>query len=126
MEIIGRLTANAKTHPVKEGRTVVHFSVAINDRYRPQGSDRQTTLTTYVNCSYWINPGIAPYLTKGQLVELSGRIGVNAWKNALGEPKASLTMHVNQIKLHGKAGNPSTELIPAAEDITAPGEDLPF
>ena len=126
MEIIGRLTENAKTHPVKEGRTVVHFSVAINDRYQSKGSDRQTTLTTYVNCSYWIHPGIALYLTKGQLVELSGRIGVKAWKNALGEAKASLTMHVNHIKLHGKAGTPATELIPAAAAITEPLEDLPF
>jgi single-strand DNA-binding protein len=30
-----------------------------------------------------------------------GRIGVTAYKDMEGEPKASLTFHVNKIKLHG-------------------------
>ncbi len=52
---------------------------------------------------YWVNPAITQYLTKGTLVELQGRIGVSAYTGKEGEAKASLTFHVNTIKLHGKA-----------------------
>jgi single-strand DNA-binding protein len=85
-----------------------------------------TKITTFVNCSYWINPAIAEHLTKSTLVELSGRIGVNAWTNAEGEAKASLTFHVNSIKLHGKGNAASKESIQAASEIKEAIEDLPF
>ncbi|MBC7887455.1 MAG: hypothetical protein H7Z13_06160 [Ferruginibacter sp.] len=32
----------------------------------------------------------------------NGRVGANTWTNKEGEVKASLTFHVNTIKLHGK------------------------
>lgn len=125
MEIIGRLTADAKVNTLKDGRTVVNFTVAINDSYKPKGSDTATQVTQFINCGYWLNPGIVAHLTKGTLVELYGRIGVNAWNNTDGEAKASLTFHVNNIKLHGgKSGNKATaaETQPAATAT----EDLPF
>ena len=126
MELVGRLTANAKVSTVKDDRKVVNFSIAINDSYKPKGGELVTKITTFVNCSYWINPAIAEHLTKSTLVELSGRIGVNAWTNAEGEAKASLTFHVNSIKLHGKGNAASKESIPAASEIKEPIEDLPF
>jgi len=126
MELVGRLTADAKVSTLKDERKVVNFSIAINDSYKPKGGELVTKITTFVNCSYWINPAIAEHLTKSTLVELSGRIGVNAWTNAEGEAKASLTFHVNGIKLHGKGNAASKESIPAASEIKEPIEDLPF
>ncbi len=130
MEIIARLTADAAVKTLKDERQVVNFSVAINDSYKPKGSDQATKLVTYVDCSYWANPSIAQYLTKGTLVELYGRIGVNAYLNMQGEAKGSLRFHVNHIKLHGgskttvKAPEVSTPVI--AGELTEPMEDLPF
>lgn len=130
MEIIGRITADAAVSETKAGKKVVNFSIAINDTYKTKGSDEVQKITTYVNCAYWINPGIAPYLTKGSLVECAGRIGVNAWTGKDGDAKASLTFHVNNIKLHGgNKGIVVTEPVPA---VTAPAamaeatDDLPF
>jgi single-strand DNA-binding protein len=126
MEIVGKLTADATVHEVKSvGRKVVNFSIAINDRYQPKGGEVKKFIT-YFNCSYWINPGIAEHLTKGSLVELNGRVSVNAWKNAEGEAKGSLNFHVNSIKLHGKgkpAGANAVSLQPQAESVK---DDLPF
>jgi single-strand DNA-binding protein len=126
MEIVGRLTADAKVSTLKEKRQVVNFSIAINDSYKPKDSEQSVKITNYVNCSYWINPAIGEYLKKGSLVELSGRIGVNAWTNAEGEAKASLTFHVNNLKLHGGVNTAMKEKVTDAEDVTAPMEDLPF
>ena len=126
MEIVGRLTADAKVSTLKDKRQVVNFSIAINDSYKPKDSEQAVKVTNYVNCSYWINPAIGEYLKKGSLVELSGRIGVNAWTNAEGEAKGSLTFHVNSIKLHGKGNAASKESISGANEIKEPIEDLPF
>lgn len=141
MEIVGRLTADATVHTLKDERKVVNFSVAVNDSYKPKGNEQPVKVATYFNCSYWINPAIAEHLTKGSLVELYGRISVNAWTNAEGEAKASLNFHANSIKLHGKPkGAENAGQAPAAppkskgkkktpvnaDAVTEPIEDLPF
>jgi single-strand DNA-binding protein len=131
MEITARLTGDAKISTLKDERKVVNFSVAINDSYKAKGSTEPTKIVTYVQCAYWLNPGIAQYLTKGTLVELQGRVGVNAYKSIDGEAKASLTFHVNSIKLHGKANSGSAKAsTPGVPTVTAPAaavaDDLPF
>ena len=67
------------------------------------------------------------YLTKGTLVELQGRVGANAYIGKGGEAKATLTFHVNTIKLHGKAS--TKDEAPVKENagaILEPADDLPF
>jgi single-strand DNA-binding protein len=130
MEITARLTADANLRTLKDERQVVNFNVAINDRYKPRDSSEIKKVVTFIQCAYWINPDIAKHLTKGTLVELYGRIGVNAFKDMQGEAKASLTFHVNSIKLHGKgrlagAENTTSALSPVS-DAKQPLEDLPF
>lgn len=132
MQIIGRVTADATVSETKAGKKVANFSIAINDTYKTKGSTEVQKIVTYVNCAYWINPGIASYLTKGSLVECNGRVGANAWTNKEGEVKASLTFHVNSIKLHGKPNGGSNTPAPVVPMNTAPAalsevaEDLPF
>ena len=108
----------------------MNFSVAINDSYKAKGSTEPTKIVSYVQCDYWVNPIIAQYLTKGTLVELQGRVGVNAYKAIDGEAKATLTFHVNSIKLHGNSkqqGNDEAKVLPiAAIEIKEPVDDLPF
>ena len=131
MEIIARLTKDAEVKTLKDERQVVNFSVAINDSYKPKGTSEVTKLTTYVDCAYWGNPGIAKFLTKGTLVELNGRISVNAYLNMQGEAKGSLRFHANNIKLHGggksNANNREQETVTVVTgQLTEPLEDLPF
>ncbi len=127
MEMTARLTGDAKISTLKNDKQVVNFNVAINDSYKAKGSAETTKIVTYAQCDYWVNPGIAPYLTKGTLVELQGRIGVNGYTSKDGEAKATLTFHVNTIKLHGSAGvKNETAVKTNAEAVLEPAEDLPF
>ncbi len=103
MEITGRLTADAKVTTLKDERQVVNFTIALNDFYKPKGSTEAKKIATYIQCSYWVNSKIAQHLNKGALVELYGRIGVNAYTNIEGAARASLTFHVNNIKIHSKS-----------------------
>lgn len=126
--IIGRIAADAQVKTVNEGRQVVTFTIAQNERFRVKGSNEVKQVVTYFNCSYWLKTTIASHLLKGVLVEVSGRVGVNSWKDAKGEPRAGLTLHVQNIQLHGKAGKGETT--PAPQDQPADSldevDDLPF
>jgi len=129
MEITGRLTRDAKVNETKSSKKVVGFSLAINDNYKGKDGQPQK-LTTYVDCFYWLNAGIAQFLTKGTLVELYGRMGANAWVNRDGKPIANLTFHVNNLKLLGKSGTNSTERVQDEAQVNntnpADVDDLPF
>ncbi len=121
--VIGRLTADAKINSTKDGRKVVNFTIAQNDRFKTKGSDEVKQVTTYFQCAYWMGTGIAAHLKKGMLIEAAGRTGVSAWQSAGGEARANLTLHVQYIQLHGKAQG-SKETAPEAAPTEM--EDLPF
>ena len=100
MNIIGRLTRDAEVRTTSQEKQVVNFSIAINDSYRNKQGER-IEQTSYIDCSYWISPNVAKILTKGALVELTGRASARAWTANDGELRASLNFHTATIKLHG-------------------------
>ncbi|MDE3183190.1 MAG: single-stranded DNA-binding protein [Bacteroidota bacterium] len=132
MNIIGRLTRDAKVNTLPNEKQVVNFSVAVNDSYKNKQGER-VQLTEYFNCAYWISPNVAKVLTKGALVELTGRVSAQAWLNKEGKANAALHFHTSQIKLYsgrnteaasGNNGNGQTKTADKATQTT--NEDLPF
>ena len=130
MNITGRLTRDAEVRTTSQDKQVVNFSVATNDSYRNKQGER-IEQTTYFDCSYWITPNVAKLLTKGTLVELSGRVSTRAWTGNDGEPRAGLNFHTSQIKLHG--GGKKSETVQAiaqtgTNNTAGKGteDDLPF
>ncbi|NRT10800.1 single stranded DNA-binding protein [Flavobacterium sp. 14A] len=77
MNIIGRLIKDAEIHRTTQDKQVVNFSVAINDSYKNKQGER-IEQTSYFDCSYWISPNVAKIVTKGALVELTGRVSARA------------------------------------------------
>lgn len=130
MNITGRLTADAQVHKLKDNRQVVNFSVAVNDSYKTKQGER-VEQTAFFDCSYWITPNVAGLLTKGSLVELTGRVSVRAWTDMDGKARAGLNFHTSNIKLH--SGGKRMEAVQASvatqkSKVIAQGteDDLPF
>jgi single-strand DNA-binding protein len=101
MLLIGRITKDAVVNQLGEEKSVVNFSIAMNDYYKPKDGEAKR-FTNYVNCSYWFNTKIAEQLTKGSLVEINGRIFLKAYLDKNGEAKASFNCHVNSLTIHSK------------------------
>ncbi len=101
MEITGRLVADATVRAVNGDKNVTSFRIAINRSYTSQGEKKEET--TYVDCGYWRSDALAPYLTKGLLVQLYGHMTARPWVNSDGEPMASLNFHTNEITLLSKS-----------------------
>jgi len=123
MVLIGRLTKDAVVAQLKDERKVVNFSIAVNDYYKPKNSDRGVSVTTYVTCAYWMSTGIAAFLKKGNLIEISGRLTVNVYKDTQGEAKGSLNCHVDSIKIHQQM---KADMAKAEVKQVEPADDLPF
>lgn len=123
MVLIGRLTKDAVVAQLKDERKVVNFTLALNDYYKPKNSNKGVTVTTYIVCGYWINPSVATILKKGTLVEIAGRLTVNAYKDMQGEAKGSLNCHVDAIKIHQQMKADITKLTTETKE---PVDDLPF
>jgi len=100
MNIIGRVTRDAEVRTLSNDKQVVNFSIAVNDSYKPKNGEK-VTHTEFFDCSYWLATGIAQYLTKGSIVELTGRLSTRAWLDSEGNPKAGLNFHTAAITLHG-------------------------
>jgi single-strand DNA-binding protein len=126
MEMTARVTADAKVFTVKDDRQVVNFDVAINDSYKPKGSSEVKKITTFVQCAYWVNPKIAQYLTKGTIVEMQGRISVNAYTSIIGEAKATLNFHVSSIKMLGGGKKTAAKPLEVPAETAKEDDDLPF
>ncbi|MDX2001816.1 MAG: single-stranded DNA-binding protein [Chitinophagales bacterium] len=134
MNIIGRLTRDAQISTLPSEKQVVNFSVAVNESYRNKQGEK-VEHTEYVNCAYWLSTNVAKVLTKGTLVELTGRISIRAWIGGDGEAHAALNFHTSNIKLYGGgrrtergAGGSGNNPVPSANNNGNNGEkdDLPF
>lgn len=97
MEITGRLVADTIVRNTNNGKQVTGFRLAINRNYISNGEKVQDT--TYVDCSYWRTTAIAPYLTKGMVVQLYGYMSASAWLDRDGGLRAGLNFHVNEMTL---------------------------
>jgi single-strand DNA-binding protein len=137
MEITGRLTANAEVRKAKGDKKVTGFTIAMNRSYLKDGE--RIEITKYVDCSYWINSGVAEFLKKGALVLLYGDMDVNAWIDKEGNAKGRLTFHTQTIKILAFAGKKEDEKLNGdkpnagknnAKKATANGapeeDDMPF
>jgi single-strand DNA-binding protein len=127
MELTGRLTYDAKVRATKNDREVVNFTIAINDYFKTKDGE-QKNIATYVDCSYWLSTKVAENLKKGSIVQVFGRIGVNAYTTMDGQPRANLTFHVNSLKRisSGKANASEQTANNTSIPIPQTMDDLPF
>lgn len=130
MNITGRVTADAQVRNVSDSKTVVNFSVAINDSYKNRAGARMEHVT-YFDCAYWLSPKVAAILTKGAVVELTGRVSARAWTGSDGQPHAGLNLNASSIKLHAVGRKADAErAVPIADRAALEAkpleEDVPF
>ncbi len=138
MELTGRVTGDAVVKTLPDERQVVNFNIAINDYVKQKDEAEGKEYTLYLSCGYWKSTGVAGRLLKGAIVEVSGRLYVRAYMGTDSEPKASLHLHCNSIKVYSSKGRkepdssgeldkqPQEKEIENISAITEPAEDLPF
>jgi len=109
----GNLGKDAESRYTPSGDVVVQFSVGVKSGY----GDKATT--TWARCAMWGKRGeaVAQYLTKGQLVGISGEVTLREYTDKEGQKRSSLEVRVNDLTLLGKRDGeqsaPRSESTPA-------------
>lgn len=126
----GNLGRDAEQRYTASGDSVVSFSVGVKAGF----GDKATT--TWANCQLWGKRGesVLPYLTKGQLVGISGEVSMREWQDREGQKRTNLDVRVNDLTLLGKKdGNsqpaPQQQRQESAKDhggFDSLGADIPF
>lgn len=94
----GNLGKDAESRYTPSGDAVLQFSVGVKSGY----GDKATT--TWARCAMWSKRGeaVAQYLTKGQLVGISGEVTLREYTDKEGQKRSSLEVRVNDLTLLGK------------------------
>ena len=127
--IAGRIGKDPEQRSLNDGTTVLSFSVADD-----QGKDKQAI---WWRCSLFGKraESLAPYLTKGSSVTVSGNVTEREYADKEGQQRKAMEVRVNDIALQG--GKPTQEERPASKLAPKPapkrsagfedmGDDIPF
>lgn len=87
VQVIGRLGKDPETRFTPNGKKVAHFSVAVSQRWKSNGENKE--YTEWVNVEAWGRLGevCQEYLKKGSLVYLEGRLKTDKYEDKGGETK---------------------------------------
>jgi len=110
---IGNIGNDAEVKDIN-GRKVINFSVAHNEKYKDQNGVA-TSKTIWVRCNYWPeSTNVAAYLKKGTQVFVEGTPSVNAFETKDRVPGASLDLRVSRIELLGSPESSNNSTTPAS------------
>lgn len=114
----GNLGGDAETKTIASGKTLVTFRVASSSGF----GDKKTT--TWLSCSMWGTsaPKLAPHLTRGKKVIVSGEISEREYE-AKGEKRKTLEMNVTNLEFGGD-GKGSGDATDKVREVAE--EDIPF
>ena len=131
MQIVARLTKEAKVNTTKTGKQVINFDVAVNEKYRVKATGELKSNTKYVECSMWYGISLAKYLTKGKQLLVTGDVDARAYINKDSKAVGKLVLRVTKIKFldgKGEDANTAPQATTAQAPVThsEPADDLPF
>lgn len=114
-----RLARDAETRTIASGKTVTNLRLAVDTGY----GDRRRTL--WLDGVVWGDRGtkLAPSLTKGAQVVVTGELREREWSGQDGEARTALELDVRDLVFVGPRRDAE---VPADAGTTPPDDDLPF
>ena len=97
-QFTGNIGKDAESRFLPNGDPVVSFSVGVKSGYGEKAT------TTWARCAMFGKraESVSQYLTKGQLVGISGEVRLREWNDNEGQKRNSLEVRVNDLTLLGK------------------------
>ena len=128
-QFTGNISKEAESLFLPNGDPVVSFSVGVKSGYGEKAT------TTWARCAMFGKraESVSQYLTKGQLVGISGEVTRREWNDKEGQKRNSLEVRVNDLTLRGKKDSPQAaqprQQAPAPQQSDSFGDfsdDAPF
>lgn len=130
--LIGNLGKDPESFTFENGVKKVSFSLATTESYKDKDGNR-VDQTEWHNVVLW--RGLADvaekYLSKGNTVYIEGKIKTRSWDDKEGVKRYTTEIYADNMTMLGgrrEQSNGTNQVAepPAANDIPAPEDDLPF
>ena len=98
--LVGRLGKDPEVRSTSGGQSVANFSVATDESYKDKNGDKQKK-TEWMNVVVWgkaVENFVQPYLHKGDLVYIEGKLQTRSWDDKDGNKKYTTEINVTDIK----------------------------
>ena len=115
----GRLTKDAESSTTQKGTAMSKFRLAVNDRRNDD------TLFLNVLCFGKMAEALGPYLQRGLLVGVQGKLKIDDYEDKNGISRSSICVMADEISLGPKA-NGSASAKNSEKEPEAKTEDVPF
>ena len=132
LTIIGNVCREPELRSTPSGSQVCTFSVAVNDRFKRK--DGQENPATFFRISAWnaMGENCSKFLRKGSKVAVVGSVSCHPYKDANGNPGASLEVTAQDVEFLNsrneakEEGQPHQQSVPEYTDVSDQVDDLPF
>ena len=118
--LIGRLGKEPEIRSTPSGADVANFSIAVDETYKDKQGEKQKKVE-WINLVIWgpsVRAFVEPYLHKGDLVFVEGKLQTRSWDDkATGAKKYTTEVNVSDIKALSTGDNNSAQ--PAAKNVGA-------
>ena len=127
--ITGRLTRTVEVRQTNTGKQVLSFAIAVDE------FSNGTKRANFFDVVAFDKPNLVPYLLKGQLVGITGRLRQNRWEAPDGSNRSRVEIVAYNIDLLGGAKKESEQPQQEAAQSAPPtptvdasiyDEDIPF
>ena len=135
VQVIGRLGKDPETRYSASGDAVCSFSVAASESYKDKSGQKQEKTEWFRCVTYQKLAEICgQYLTKGQLVYVSGSLQSRQYKDKQGVEKSITEVKVRDMKMLGRNDEPKQNFEPNhkpkvetdPKPISDLDDDIPF
>jgi single-strand DNA-binding protein len=134
--IIGRLGADPEMRFSGDGAAIATFNLATNEAWKNREGEAQEK-TNWHRCVVFgalAEKVVQPYLKKGNLVYIEGRLQTRSWEDKDGNTRYITEVVCNSLEMLGSsggdssAGEPMNQEPAVSEEDTSqvPEDDLPF
>ncbi|MBL7077641.1 MAG: single-stranded DNA-binding protein [Kiritimatiellae bacterium] len=131
--LAGNLTRDPELKQTNSGMAVADLGVAVNERYKNRNGE-QVERVCFTDVIVWGRQAetCTQYLTKGAPVLVEGRLQLDRWENADGQPRSKMRVCANRVQFIGRGHAPDgpadTQHEPVAAGVAEeiPDKDLPF
>ena len=147
--LVGRVGRDPETRFTSGGKAVCNFTLATDETYKDRNGEKQKK-TEWHNIVVWgasVEAFVQPYVKKGSLVYVEGKLQTRSWEDKQSGAKRYTTeINVSDIKLEGgvkleggdkqgsskpatRAARPVQQPAQEADDSQGPeisDEDIPF
>ena len=121
--LMGRITQELELKSTQSGKSVLSFTVAVEQSYAKQGEEKKAD---FISCVAWGNTAefISKYFSKGRMIALEGNLRTRTYEDKNGSKHYVTEVYVDSVSFTGEAQQGKSGEKPKEQNATVSIGDM--